>query len=508
MADTGDATSWYGKRAFMVGIKGTGMTALTELFLSRGMSVSGSDSEEIFYTDRILTELGVPIITSFDAAHLPDDTDLLVYSAAYDPEHNPQIREAHSRGLPVYSYPEALGSFSADVFAVAVAGVHGKTTTTAMLGAVVQESGLEGSVLVGSAVPSFGGRSTYVGGSRFFIAETCEYRRHFLSFHPDILLVTSIEADHLDYYRDYEDVFDAFLSYGRQLPDGGVLVYCEDDPGAASLAARLGSERPDLVLRPYGEHAGGAYAVREARTERGRIRFLLGEEESEYAVPVPGVHNALNAAAAAATLDALRERLGDGPDALNPGDEPDSAGTARGSTRAARIPRELLHRAFAGFRGTKRRSEVVGEASGVLFLDDYGHHPTAIAKTLEALRAFYPGRRFIVDFMSHTYSRTAALLDEFAGAFGEADIVITHKIYASARESYAGSVTGERLAEAIARKHPRVYHFPEVMDAWQFCLDIFRPGDVFLTLGAGNNWTLGKALFESLSAATQGSGTA
>jgi UDP-N-acetylmuramate--alanine ligase len=377
---------------------------------------------------------------------------------------------------------------------------------------VVQEAGLEGSVLVGSAVPSFGGRSTYVGGSRFFIAETCEYRRHFLSFHPDVLLVTSIEADHLDYYRDYEDVFDAFLTYGMQLPEAGVLVYCADDPGAASLAQRLGSQRPDLLLRPYGEQAGGAYRVRGARTERGRIRFLLGEEEgeeeSEYALPVPGVHNALNAAAAVATLDALAERLGEGSDPLNPRDERDSAGTARSSTGTARIPRELLHRAFAGFRGTKRRSEVIGEASGVLFLDDYGHHPTAITKTLEALRAFYPGRRFIVDFMSHTYSRTAALLEEFAEAFGEADIVITHKIYASARESYSGSVTGERLAEAIARKHPRVYHFPEVMDAWQFCLDTFRPGDLFLTLGAGNNWTLGKALFESLSAAAQGSGTA
>ena len=189
--------------AFMVGIKGTGMTALTEVLHRAGARVSGSDIAELFYTDAILDRLGVPVHVGFEAEALPADTSIVIYSAAYDPESNPQLIAARHRGIPRFTYPEALGELSRGRPALGVSGVHGKTTTTAMIGSLVKRLGLSGAVLVGSAAADFDGMSTYSGGQEFFVAETCEYRRHFLDYHPDIIIVTSIEPDHLDYYRDY-----------------------------------------------------------------------------------------------------------------------------------------------------------------------------------------------------------------------------------------------------------------------------------------------------------------
>ena len=472
-----------GTSVFMVGIKGTGMAALCELLIRRGAGVRGSDSSEVFYTDAILSRIGAQVIEDFSANLLPRDTDLVIHSAAYDPETHPQLLAARERGINTLVYTEALGALSRGRPALAVAGVHGKTTTTALIGALVRTLGLAGEVLVGSAVSVFDGLSTYFGGTEFLVAETCEYRRNFLSFDPDVLVVTGIEADHLDYFKDEADVFSAFTEFARKLPEGGALVYCQDDAGARRLASWLGEARPEVRAIPYGRSASGPYAITALTVGAGQTQFRLNGVGGELALRVPGEHNVLNAAAALAALSALTTPAGKGAPVMPP-----------------KVPAERLASALWSFTGTRRRSEIIGERAGVLYIDDYAHHPTAIASTLEGMRAFYPGRRIVVSFMSHTYSRTAGLLGDFAAAFGDADVVVTHKIYASARERFDGRISGKDLADAIARNHRDVRYVPEVMDAIEPLKAELRSGDVFISMGAGNNWVLSHRLYEGSAA--------
>ena len=473
--------SLAGQRVHLVGIKGTGMAALAEILVRRGAVVSGSDVPEKFYTDALLARLGVSYQESFAAANLPQDARLVIHSPAYSREEHVELRAALARGLPVLSYPEALGRLSAAADSCGVAGTHGKTTTTALAGTLAEALGLPVTVLVGSEVAGFGGRSTLVRGERYFIAETCEYRRHFLNFRPRRLIITSVEADHLDYFRDLEDVLAAFVSYVRLLPPGGMLIYAADQEGARAVADRCTAERSDLRLLPYGETVQGAFGLRQVESARGRTSFRLAGLGGEFSLPLPGRHMAWNAAAALALVGELLAAEGRalGPDEL----------------AAARA-------ALAGFRGTRRRSELVGEAGGVLFLDDYGHHPTEIRATLEGYKSFYPGRRLVVDFMPHTYSRTRALLPQFAECFAAADLVILHRVYASARESAreagAERADGPALFREVSSRHPAVRYYEEPLAAVEAVARELKSGDLFVTMGAGDNWKLGRALLARL----------
>lgn len=459
----------------LVGIKGTGMTALAEVLSARGARVTGSDTAETFYTDAILRKLGIPFVERFDAANVPAEAELVVHSAAYRADRNPELIAAAERGIPVATYPEALGLLSDACDASGVSGVHGKSTTTALCGAILKEWGLPATVLVGTEVPGFGGRSTLVQGDRYLVAETCEYRRHFLNFRPERIVITSVEPDHLDYFRDLDDILDAFVSYGRSLPYRGRVVYCADDAGASEAARRIAARRDDLAMVPYGRTAAGPFRI--VRVDRGPGRTGFGFEgfASPFELRVPGDHLVLNAAGALALCVALWEK-------------------ERGSRP---VDVEAAARALAGFSGCRRRSEVVGESRGVLVMDDYAHHPTAVARTLEGIRAFYPDRRLVVSFMSHTYSRTRALLAEFGRCFGAADEVLIHRIYASARETDA-SVTGEDLAREVAKHHPRVSYAADPLEAAPRLVRTLRAGDLFITMGAGDNWRLGREVLAGL----------
>jgi UDP-N-acetylmuramate--alanine ligase len=480
-----------GVSLYFVGIKGTGMAALAELFLHRGAGISGSDTADHFYTDEILRELGIPFYEGFSPANVPPEARLVIYSAAYRPDTHPELLRARELGLPLMTYTEALGGLSGLFPSAGVAGVHGKTTTTAMAGTLVREAKLSGAVLVGSAAANFGGRSTYSGGTDFFIAETCEYRRHFLSFDPRWIVLTSVEADHLDYFKDYDDILSAFVEFGRKLHSRGTLIYCADDSGARDAARRIRAERTDIRLKPYGETAEGPYRVSDVAARPGATTFRLEGFEREFEVRVPGRHTVLNAAAAVALVREIRDDL-----------YPDAGGAVE-KPRRDRDFEDALVRGLSEFRGSKRRSEILGEARGVLFADDYAHHPTAIKTTLKGFKEFYPGRRIVVDFMSHTYSRTAALLTDFAESFEKADLVVLHKIYASARETYSGTVSGRDLFRETSARHPRVEYFDEPADAAPFLRGELAPGDLFITLGAGDNFRLGKALFAEFNGANQ-----
>lgn len=477
-----------GRKVFLVGAKGTGMTALAEILSSRGAQLAGSDVPDVFYTDAILGSIGVDLVAGFDASLLPDDCGLVIHSAAYSRDSNPQLVEAARRGLPILSYPEALGALSRLQPSSGIAGVHGKTTTTAIAGSIARAMGLEATVIAGSAVSNFGGRSTMIGGLHHLIAETCEYRRHFLNFSPGRIVLTSVEPDHQDYYPAYADIAKAFEEYLESLPRGGGLIWCADDPGAHDVAHRAFAARPDIRSIPYGEKASGPYRLLSYEAGEGRAVFRLAGFDVDFELGLPGRHLALDAIAALALcLDVAEE----------------------GAAGAGRDPRLVAEaaRAISSFSGSKRRSELVGEAGGIIFMDDYGHHPTAIAKTLEGIREFWPSRRLVVDFMSHTYSRTKALLGDFAVSLDLADRVVIHGIYASAREAQDPEVSGEILAARIsaradrARHGGKVLYFEKPLDAVEGLLAELRPGDLFLTMGAGDNWKLGESLFRRIGGA-------
>ncbi len=464
-----------GFRVHMVGIKGTGMTALAELLVSRGASITGSDVPDEFYTDAILKSLGIHVRTPFSEGNLDADAKLVIHSAAYKPQEHPELISAATLGIPVLRYSDALGELSSLFWSCGVAGVHGKTTTTGMVGTLLKNLDMPASVLAGSAIASFGDRCTMLNGTTYFVAETCEYQHHFMAFHPKKIILTSIESDHQDCFPDYSAILAAFMQYINLLPQFGELIYCADDPGACEAARMVFPSRPDLVYTAYGVKACGDYQVRIKGVKNERLVFTLKGFTGEFKLPVPGEHNARNAAAAVALCASLLREAGRPVDINSTG---------------------KMREALEQFRGSKRRTELLGEAAGVLFIDDYGHHPTAIKTTLSGLKQFYPGRRIVVDFMSHTYTRTAALLDGFARCFSSADEVILHKIYASARETYSGDVTGQKLYEAVRKRHKRVSYYEEVMDAREYLASSLKKGDLLVTMGAGDNWKLGRSLYE------------
>lgn len=466
----------------MTGIKGTGMAALAEVFRARGVSVSGSDVAERFYTDELLERIRVVPHVGFKASHLPESIDLLVYSAAYD-EDNPERQAAVARGVPQRSYTEILGALSRQQRSVAISGVHGKTSTTAMVGMMIAESEIPGTVVVGSAVGGFGGSATLIKGDALLVAETCEYRRHFLDFTPEILLITNVEADHLDYFRDREDVIDAFVEFGTKVVPRGTVVYCADDDGALKATRRITAERPDLSTVPYGFTAEGigAAEIKSAGGGVQRFRIALTDDE-EWTLRVPGTHMVQNAAGAIIALNAARLS---------------SSSTSREDALPSREI-ERWRRGLDRFTGTRRRSEIIADIGGILVVDDYAHHPTAISKTLAGYRSFWPGRRIVVDFMSHTYTRTEALLPQFATAFGDADVLFLNDIYASARETYHGGITGQTFSDALRDSHSDVRYVPDFEDAATAISRELTRGDIFVTMGAGDNFRIGSRVVDLL----------
>jgi UDP-N-acetylmuramate--alanine ligase len=490
--------SLEGLAVHLVGAKGTGMSALAEILSDKGARLSGSDVADVFYTDAILSSLGVKMSVGFDAGHLGAETKLVVHSAAYARDSNPELLEAARRGIAVMNYPEALGALSRRSISSGIAGVHGKTTTTALTGSLLSALAIPATVLAGSAVSSFGGRSTIIRGDRYFVAETCEYRRHFLNFRPSRIVLTSIESDHQDFYPTFADIYAAFLDYLRLLPKGGELIYCADDPGASRAAAELGKERPDLLRIPYGERAEGAFRLQGYRVLSGEARFSLAGFDREFTLHVPGRHLALDATAALALSFSLLQ------------DYRKSSGGFDGPFSPTEAELGSAASALASFAGSKRRSEILGEAGGVLFMDDYGHHPTAVRETIRGIKEFWPDRRIVVDFMSHTYSRTKALFDDFVSCLDGADALVLHGIYASAREKPDPSVSGRSLCAAVLRRdaaagRTRPVHYHEsVLEGEGELAAALKPGDLYLTMGAGDNWKLGAALLKRLSFPLEG----
>ena len=490
------------------------MTALAEILAAKGAILSGSDVPDTFYTDAILKSIGMKVNESFDALQVSPDIDIVIYSDAYNPVSNPEMAEATRKGLPMFSFAQALGALSRMSDSSGIAGVHGKTTTTAMTGSILASLRSPVTVLTGSAVSSFGDRCTLIRGEKYLVAETDEYKRHFMYFSPRRILLTSVESDHQDYYPTYASIRQAFCDYVMSLPVGGLLVYCADDQGAREVADYARSKRDDLRSAPYGFTAQGPWRIETMTVSEGESSFTLASHKEKFTLHVPGKHLVLDAVAALALAMDIA------------GLPPESFPDQRSGTETPRFSDEQWRKAgvaLSQFRGSRRRSEVIGEACGVLVMDDYAHHPTALKATIQGIKAFWPSRRLVVDFMSHTYSRTIALMDDFASSLDEADCLILHGIYASAREAPLEGVSGKTLFEKVrARRKDLVdltsrpesepgqvpasegsdrgflLYSEEHKAATSRVFSLLRAHDIFITMGAGDNWKLGRAVLAQL----------
>jgi len=464
----------------MIGIKGVGMTAIAQVLKLRGAEVTGSDTHEKFFTDEVLAKSGIKFYEGFDAENLEKEKpDLIIYSTAYTDD-NAELAAARQSGLPILSYPEALGQILKEGFGIAVCGTHGKTTTTAMLGFVLQELGSDPTVIVGSAVPQLGGNAR-AGNGEYVVVEADEYQNKFLYFDPRAVILTSAEYDHPDFFKTPEEYNDAFRKFVAKIPASsadkpadGFLVACVDDKNVLEIA-----KAAKCKIISYGL-AGGDWQAKNNIQKNGGMEFEVlekGESRGKFFIQLVGEHNVVNALAVIATA----AELGYGP-----------------STSSGNKLREALEK----FSGAVRRFEIKGEAGGVLVIDDYGHHPTEIRVTLGAARQKYPDRRIWCVFHPHTFTRTKVLLSDFAKSFGAVDKTIVIDIYGSARE-VTGGVSSNDLVELIKKEGSDALYIPTIKEAAEFLAQEVKSGDAVITMGAGDVWRVGEMLLQSLRARTK-----
>jgi len=438
-------------RAHLVGIAGAGLRSLAEVLLGWGWQLSGSDlaGEAIEH----LVARGVRIHRAHAVNQLPADADLVIASDAIPPE-NPELAEARRLGIPVLSYFQALGRIMASRQGVAIAGTHGKSTTTAMLAHLLIAAGLDPTVVCG-AVPlgrQTGGRS---GHSSLMLVEACEYRANFLHLGPRKAAILGIEPDHFDCYPTQEHLLDAFTRFAALLPDNGLLVARHECRTTRQVTDGLRCQ-----VETFGWVPEATWSVRELAPQHGRYHFEIRRHRQAFCrvcLQVPGRHNVLNALAAAALASAHD---------LTP---------------------EAIATGLGSFRGVHRRLELRGEWRGVSLLDDYAHHPTEIAATLAAVREMYPGRRLWCVFQPHQASRTAALLDELAASLQNAEKLVIAEIF-RAREPTRrpGEVTAADLAQQARRLGAEVEPIETVEQITRYLEYQLRAGDVLITMGAGN----------------------
>ena len=448
------------QHAHFIGIGGIGMSGIAEILLNLGFKVSGSDLKRSAVTDR-LAQLGATIYEGHNAANVAGAT-VVVTSSAVNAV-NPEVIEAHARKIPVIQRAEMLAELMRLKYGIAIAGMHGKTTTTSMVAAVLSAGGLDPTVVVGGRVDALGSNAR-LGTTQYLVAEADESDRSFLKLSPILAVVTNLDREHMDCYHDMADVERAFLDFIDRVPFYGAVTACIDNPLLKSVLPRARRR-----IFTYGESseadfrlellASGRNLSQSAEQGTGFSRFQVHTSAGPlgpFELHVPGRHNVLNATAAVAIAHQLAvtpEKIADG-----------------------------LNR----FRGVDRRFQHRGQASGVAVIDDYGHHPTEIRATLAAARACTAGKIHVV-FQPHRYSRTSDLLDQFGGAFTDADTVIILPIYAASEEPIPG-VTAERLAEQVRKQRggPCVDFAPDFAMAVSVAAANARPGDLILTLGAGS----------------------
>ncbi|MFZ2970190.1 MAG: UDP-N-acetylmuramate--L-alanine ligase, partial [Minisyncoccia bacterium] len=420
-----------------IGVGGIGLSAIARLMKKKGKIVSGSDFASSLITEK-LRKIGVNVFIGQSENNISEDVDLVIYTMAV-PKNNPELVEAKKLGIRTLTYPEFLGMVFNEKLGIAVCGTHGKSSTTAMAGLLLDDSGIDPTILVGSIVPKYDS-NLRVGESEYMIIEACEYERAFLHYYPKIIVMNNIELDHTDYYRDIDDFRSAFEEFVGHLPKGGMLIVNGDDGEISKLKVQMSNQFQSSNIKIisfglYGNNNVGGYDV---KTEAGKTKFNVkykGKELGEFALKVPGifnVYNSLGVIALGLTLD---------------------------------IPIDIIKKSLAGYSGIWRRFEIKGEykpsfafeklwrGKSALVISDYAHHPTAVKVTIEAAKSFYPGRRIFAVFQPHQHNRTKKLYNNFLKSFGSADLVILSEIFdvAGREEKEDQNVSSLNLANDIKK---------------------------------------------------------
>lgn len=439
------------KHVYFMGIGGISMSGLAQILLAKGFKVSGSDMKASELTDRLAKD-GINIFIGQKKENITDDIDLIVYTAAIHPD-NPEYSAAMDKKIPMIPRAELLGEIMSNyTVAVGVSGTHGKTTTTSMLTEVMVQAGLDPTVSVGGILPSIGG-NLRLGHSSNFITEACEYTNSFLSFFPTIGIILNIEEDHLDFFKDIDDIRHSFKEYALLLPEDGLLVINSDIDNYRDIT--YGVKCPVVTV---GTDSTSDYSAKDITFNNdGCCKYTLlhkGQMLGTILLSVPGVHNVYNSLAAIAT-------------GLHLG-----------------ISLENIQQGLINFTGTDRRFQKKGTFNGFTIIDDYAHHPAEIKATLNSAMN-YPHKRIVCVFQPHTYTRTQAFLDDFATALSGADLVILADIYAAREQNTIGVSSAQIKDRLDALNTPCIYE-PDFSKIEQYIIDNCREGDLVITMGAGN----------------------
>jgi len=456
------ASSLVGQHVYMIGIGGSGMCGLASVLIRNGVLVSGSDRLESAGTRR-LAEAGAKIFVGHRLDNLPERVDLVVASAAVK-EGNPEMIEARRRGLEVIKYAALLGRLMRQYTGIAVAGTHGKSTTTALLAFILNRAGLDPTFVVGATCAQLGGGSA-AGGGKYFVAEACEYDRSYLNLAPRLATVLNVEEDHLDCYPNLEAIIESFAAFCSLVPSDGVIIANNEDRSVAAATTNAMA-----TVERFGFDAKADWWADALTVDKGRYSFDLCHRRDclgRATLLLAGRHNVANALAAGAI-------------AWHCGVTP-----------------ERIISAIGEFQGTDRRMTVRGQINGATVVDDYAHHPTAVQVTLKAIRQAFEPRRLWVVFQPHQHSRTRLLLNDFARSFGQADVVVVPDIYFVRDSELERSLIGSRdLVERIAANGGEALYVPALNDVTELLRQRVSPGDVVVTMGAGDVWKVADELVQ------------
>jgi len=462
------------KKFYLLGIKGVGMTMLAQFLKEQGKAVSGVDIADVFMTDKVLRREKISVRLGFDVSKIPTDA-VIIYSSAYTTDNNIEMAYLKNnpdkfKKLPILNYAQAIGALFSSYLGIAVCGSHGKTTTAAWLGFVLQKAGLAPNVLVGAPVPQFKG-SAILGKSDYFIAEADEYQNKLQYFQPHGIVLNNIDYDHPDYFKTKAAYARVFADFIKKLPPSGFLTANAADAQIMKLLPLCRAQvftyaLADKVQRRQQNITLLAHSVRR----RHGYQYFQVNDFGEFKIKLLGEHNVENALAVLATAWALGLDI------------------------------RKLKTALASFSGAARRAELMGKYGKIPVFDDYGHHPTEVRATLQAFKEAYSGKRLVVVFHPHTFTRTQALFQDFIHSFAEADVLGILEIYGSARE-VQGGVSSRDLVKALkaaGRKKPAVY-LSDFDQALSWLKKILKPNDILLLIGAGDIFRVGERLLKKKS---------
>ena len=450
------------KKVYFIGIGGIGTSAIARYMKASGKEVEGSDMKSSRVTEG-LEKIGIKVNYVQVAENITDDIDLVIYTASI-PKTNPELAKVLEKKIKSITYAESLGLIFNGKGGIAVCGTHGKSTTSAMLGGVLEDGGIDPSVLVGSIVPRYNG-NLRIGAGKHFVAEACEYNHNFMSLYPQMIVLGNVELDHTDCYKDIEEMKTSFLDFTRHLSENGVLFCNGDDDNAREVSEKIKAEKRGLEVIYFGKGDANDFYFKDFNVAGGKAEFEVmhgGDSLGKFFLQIPGEFNARNALAAIAV------------------------GTYLG------LPTNKIRTSLESFPGIWRRFEIKGDYKGALVISDYAHHPTAVRLTIEAARAFYPERRIVAIFQPHQHNRTRGLYQAFLQSFDAADEVILTEIYdvAGREEAEDQVVSSQNLVEDIAERNEKlkghIFYAKDLEDTRKLIDEKMQAGDVLLVMGAGD----------------------